>query len=209
MAVIKFNKEHRDPYMFENDAYRIEYQTSSTDSAEYKYSVYDKKQECNMRLEFSQDDDKALCLSLYRDGQKPLHLKAKEPYFRKLWPIGDECGRSQAAVSVDSSRSVPQTFEGLMQVYRALDKGDFIINSKMMPVNGDRNVEKQRDVACKAACEVLNFMDEYIFNTPESKELLNEHLNSQMEYTSVRNKKSASNSGFDSRFIAEIRSYNR
>ena len=191
MSVIKFNKEHRNPFLFENDDYRVEYQTPSVDSSEYTYLVFDKKQNDNMRLEFSTDESNTLCIALYKDGEKPLHLKAVEPYLYKSAPVKDDGVLNNHAVSVESSRSGKQSAENLMRVYRALDKGDFIVDVRYMPISEIGPLHNLQTAAQKPSSEVLKFMDTYIFNTPEAKEVLSEYLEKQPAYDSVRNQKAS------------------
>ena len=66
-----------------------------------------------------------------------------------------------------------------MSIYRSLKKGDFEINTTQ--IYSDRDLEKRKDTVPSYTSEqgikkVLSFMDAYIFNTEESKELLVEYM---------------------------------
>ena len=170
---------------FENDAYRIEYRTPEPENPSFVYRVFDKKRNCRLRLKIAVKEECFLrdgkCrLSFVEEGSAPVYLSAfrPSPMRRSGNPIFFEDGASEAAKYKNEPRigghreydkengswHYTKGLEDVMSVYRALKKGDFKIARGSLYT------------AEYASKKVLNFMDAYIFNSENAKELLQEYM---------------------------------
>jgi len=173
------------PEAFENDAYRIEYHTPEPQSPCFEYRVFDKKTESKSQLKIEVNEecfnhDGECHLSFVEEGSAPVYMSAfrPSPMRRSGNDIFFEDGAAEAAKYKNEPRigghreydkengswHYTKNLEDVMSVYRALKNGDFKIA---------RGSLYTAEYATK---KVLKFMDSYIFNSENAKELLQEYM---------------------------------
>lgn len=174
------------PEIFENDDYRIEYHTRDSEDERFQYRVFDKKNNKQAELQIRVNEERynldGKCkLTFIEENNEPIYLSAFRPSLARR--VGDTTWGPQIP-EVDKYKGEPligghrpihpdgryhyvKEIDDVMSIYRALKKGDFEVESFPWLKKESKNeyIEK-----------VLKFMDSYIFNTEESKAVLNEYM---------------------------------
>lgn len=189
-----------EPEVFENDDYRIEYRTPYSESTRFDYKVFDKKKNTIFELKVNVEEecynrDGECTLTFIEENTEPIYLQCMLPSTvrRKgdtIWGSRiseadkyknepEHIGGHREWDSKTNSYPYVKNIDDIMSIYRSLKKGDFEINTTQ--IYSDRDLEKRKDTVPSYTSEqgikkVLSFMDAYIFNTEESKELLVEYM---------------------------------
>ncbi len=189
-----------EPEVFENDDYRIEYRTPYSESTGFDYKAFDKKNNTISELKVNVEEecynkDGECKLTFIEENMEPIYLQCMRPSKARregdtIWgPRISEAdkyknepehiGGHREWDSKTNSYPYVKNIDDIMSIYRSLKKGDFEINTTQ--IYRDRDLGKRKDTVPSYTSEqgikkVLSFMDAYIFNTEESKELLFEYM---------------------------------
>lgn len=188
------------PEVYENNDYRIEYRTRSPESNSFSYKCFDKTNNMTSELKIDVREEvyniDGECKITYREENKePVYLSCLRPSAGRR--RGDTDLTRVKTSDAEKYKNEPKigghrewdretnlypyvkNIDDVMSVYRALKKGDFEINA--YEIHQDRDLGKRKDTVPnytqeQAVEKILNFMDTYIFNTEESREVLSEYM---------------------------------
>ena len=186
----RINAENVYTETYENENYKIDFMQPYKGSIVRGYKVHDKKTNensallINMPQEECYNRDGSLELTFIKDagkttfdmmldgesaGKELLALRPKaENRPEDSFIVGD-LRKPEYDASGNLWHKLNPSIEGVMSIYKGLREGMF------KEKNTDDKTAHDSGATSK---EVLDFMDKYIFNTSESKEVLNEYLSS-------------------------------
>ena len=195
----KITKDQMKPAVFENDDYRLEFRKYPFPD----YRVLNKKNNINSELQINEDwgaanIDEECQLSYIQDNKEPMILTAVFPCRQKRdeeaweWHKKHYFEAYPDPYKNEPPKQSPKDFgtylEPLMRIYRGLKKGDFEKGVSFFKRNSaERTLKKytiydgKKEISYSYSKEeatenILNFMDSYIFNTDESREVLAEYM---------------------------------
>ncbi len=203
--MVRITGEDKVVETFENKGYSITFVQPHPQSVRRGYMVQDKisgdkfalmmdmKEECfnidgKVDLIFAKGDQKteldAILDSSYYDFTK--ETKSEGEHLSAIRPKGEDCEWDTPVVGDVRHKEnglwiLSPSIDGLMSVYKGLQDNLFKEHGQKETTDKSKNVSQ----------DILSFLDKYIFNTDESREVLNEYLtkNERNDLSNNANKK--------------------